>query len=234
LGKKIPRSIQEKTIKKWLEGKPRDLVARELKIGAGSVTGIIQACRRKDREFDLLRVVALQLRELGITLESLAPLLRFRQLLTAEYSETGKIIEEEEEEIDSLMEALCVFCFNGKKTVPEFANLVHGLYLIANKFGIALYDLPAYVSNLESRATAIRKEIDLLRTKRVRLLREYEITTGVIKDIVSHGPYVVGAYFDIKAQKSEIENERNVLKIELKNLKVRIRSLEIEMAKKGH
>jgi intergrase/recombinase len=76
MGKRIPQSIQEKVISRWLDGKSRDVVARELRISGGSVSSIIQSRRRKDRQFDLLRVVAVQLRQRGLTVEEFAPLIR--------------------------------------------------------------------------------------------------------------------------------------------------------------
>jgi hypothetical protein len=234
LGKKIPRSIQEEAIAKWLEGKSRDLIARELKISGGSVSSIIHECRRKDRQFDLLRVVAMKLRELEINVESFSTLVRFRQLITLEYSDGSKSIEvEEEEQIDKLIEALCVYCFNQRKTVPEFGNLVQSLFAIADKFGIILDDLPTYVGNLAGKATAIRKDLDLLRTKKEGLLQDYEVVIDVINDIICNGPYMLGAYQDMKTRLQESENEKNEYKTELKYLRMEIKAREIETARKS-
>jgi len=233
MGKRIPKSIQEKAIAKWLEGKPRDLIARELRISGGSVTGIIKGRRKKERQFDLLRVVAVRLRDIGVDVESFAHLLRLRELIELEYSDCGKSIEEKEEAIESLMETLSVFCFNQKCTVPEFGNMVHTIYHAADKFGIALYDLPTYVSELAGMATAIEKEIDLLRNKEERLLKHYQITRDVIKDILGRGPYMLGAYYDMKARLQEAINERNQYKTEIFNLKIELKAREIEMARKA-
>jgi hypothetical protein len=232
LGRKIPRSIQEKVISKWLEGKPRDLVARELKISGGSVTSIIQGRRRKDRQFDLLRVVAIKLRELGIDIESFSSLVRFRQLIKGEYTDSGKPIEVEEEEVDSLIEAFCVFCFNRNMTVPRFGNMVLTLCQMADKFVLALYDLPMYVTSLEKTANAMIKELVSLKMQKARLLRDYEITTDVIDDILSNGPYMLGAYQVMKVRLREMEKERNEYKIQLKYAKMEIRAREIERARK--
>jgi transcriptional regulator with XRE-family HTH domain len=233
MSRRIPQSIQEKVIGKWLEGKSRDQIARELKISSGSVSSIIQGRRRKNGEFDLLRVVAVILRQLGIDVQSFAPLIRVRQLLELEYSDSGKLTEVEEETIDSLLEALIVFCFRGKKTVAEFGALVHSLFHIADEFGIALSNLPTYVNNLAAKATVIRKEIDLLCTKKERLLKDYEVTNDVINDILSNGPYMLGAHLDMKTRVREIENEREKYRNELKNLKMMIRAQEIEAARKA-
>src|ERR687898_406160 len=152
MGRRIPRSTKEKVISRWLRGKLRDLIARELKLSTGSVTTIIQEHRRKDLQFDLLRVVALQLREQDITVES----------------------------IDPLMEALRVFCFNRKTTVPDFGNQVYVLCQTANKFVVALEDMPAYVINLEKTANAMINKLESLKVQKTRLLSDYEITSDVI------------------------------------------------------
>ena len=232
MGKKIPKSIQEKVLKKWLEGKTRDLIARELKISGGTVTSIVQQRRREDREFDLMRIVAVQLRRLGITVESFAPLIRCRQLIKAEYSDRSKSVEELEENIDALIEALCVFCFRQKKTVPEFGNMVQSIYHAADKYEIELSDLPTYINELNDRADAIRKEIDILKSKEERLLKHYRITADVIKDIISHGPYILGAYYDMKASEQEAKEEKRHYKDRLLSLQFEIKARKIKAAKK--
>jgi hypothetical protein len=233
MGKRIPRSIQEKVISKWLDGKSRDVVARELRISGGSVSSIIQGRRRKDRQFDLLRVVTVQLKQRGLTVEEFAPLIRCRELIKPEYSESGKTIDEEEEEVESLMEALCIFCFNRKETVPEFGNLVHGLYRIADKLGIALYDLHTYVNSLADRAAALRTKVDLLQTKEKRFLKHYMITVGTVKEIISRGPYMLGAYFDMKARAQMSDNEKIRYKDQLLSLQFEIKARKIKAAKKS-
>jgi hypothetical protein len=233
MGSRIPKSIQEKAISKWLEGKPRDVVARECKISGGSVTGIIQARWRKDREFDLLRVVAVQLRERGLTIEEFAPLLRCRELIKREHADGSKPIEVEEGEVETLMEALCVFCFNRKETVPEFGNLVHGLYQIGDKLGIALPDLAAYVNRLVDRAVVLRTKVDLLQTKERRFLNHYMITMDTVKEIISRGPYMLGAYYDMKARAQMSDNEKIRYKDQLLSLQIEIKARKIKSARKN-
>jgi hypothetical protein len=232
MGSRIPKSIQEKVIRKWLEGKTRDEIAQECKISAGSVSGIVQGRRRKNREFDLMRVVAVELWRLGITVESFAPLIRCRQLIKSEYSDSSKGVEEEEQNIDALIEALCVFCFRQKKTVPEFGNMVQILYNAADKYGIVLSDLPAYVNELNDRANGIGKKIDILKSKEERLLKHYRMTDDVIKDIIGRGPYMLGAYYDMKAREQEAKEEKRHYKDRLLSLQIEIKARKIKAAKR--
>jgi hypothetical protein len=208
MGKRIPRSIQEKVIKKWLEGKIRDVIAQELNISGGSVTSIIQSRRSKDREFDLLRVTALQIRERKISVESLALFIRLRELIKTKYVDSGVHTLESEMVIDSLVEDLVVFCFIRHMTVPEFGNRVDILNRIADELGIPTIWLPDYARLLASYIRIMREEINLLITKKKSLLKKFRLTTAVINDIGSHSRYLLGAYYGLKARLREIETER--------------------------
>ncbi|MGH9913305.1 MAG: hypothetical protein ACRD4W_12740, partial [Nitrososphaeraceae archaeon] len=228
------KSIQEKAIAKWLEGKTRDQIARELKISGGSVSAIIKGRRRKDREFDLLRVVAVQLRERNTDVESFSLFIRLRALLKSEYLDSNKSIEEaEEERIDSTMESLIVFCFIRKMSVQEFGTQVHSLYHAADKFGVALHDLPAYVDQLAGKASMIMRDIDLLSSKKERLLKEYEVIKDVIADIQDSGPHLLEGYQKIKARLRDVEDECNRYKTENTNLKIKIEAPKIRRRRKA-
>jgi hypothetical protein len=83
MGAKIPREIRLQVIRKWLEGLSRDLIAHQLHIGAGTVSGIINEFRRENFA-DLLREVALNLKERGLDIQSFAPLVRLKHVLEEE------------------------------------------------------------------------------------------------------------------------------------------------------
>ena len=70
MGSKIPKPIKLEVIRKWLEGKSRNNIAKEVGIGAGTVSGIIEEFRQNDPEFDLLRETAVKLKNQGINIES--------------------------------------------------------------------------------------------------------------------------------------------------------------------
>ena len=81
MGSKIPREIRLEAIRKWLEGKARDQIAHELEVGAGTVSEIVKEYRRGDLDADLLREVALSLKNSGLDIQSFAPLVRLREVL---------------------------------------------------------------------------------------------------------------------------------------------------------
>ncbi len=81
MGSKIPRPVRLEVIRKWLQGQRRDQIANEIGIGAGTVSGIVKEYRKDDPEFDLLREVALNLKNRGMSIESFAALIRLREVL---------------------------------------------------------------------------------------------------------------------------------------------------------
>ena len=65
MGRKIPDHIRLKVLIAWLEGVPRQQIARDNQIGTGTVSEIIKAIKEKDSDarIDVLRVTALILEE---------------------------------------------------------------------------------------------------------------------------------------------------------------------------
>jgi len=174
-----------------------------------------------------LRVVAVQLRERNTDVESFSLFIRLRALLKSQYSDSSKSIEEvEEESIDSMMESLIVFCFIRKMSVQGFGTLVHSLYHAADKFGIALHDLPAYVDQLAGKAI-------MLSSKKERLLKVYEVIKDIISDIRDSDLHILKGYQKLKARLRNVEDERNMYKTELTNLKIKIEAPKIRRRRKA-
>jgi hypothetical protein len=76
MGGKIPRKV-----KQWLYGLTRQQIAKQLSIGTGSVTGIIQEVRQAEDGFndiELLREVAVSLRRDGLDVSQVAFARRLR------------------------------------------------------------------------------------------------------------------------------------------------------------
>ena len=80
MGAKIPKEIRLEAIRKWLQGRSRDQIASEVRIGAGTVSAIIKEYRSGDFDADLLREVALDLKNRGLNIERFAPLVRLGEV----------------------------------------------------------------------------------------------------------------------------------------------------------
>jgi hypothetical protein len=89
MGGKIPRPIRIQVIRAWLEGKSRDKIAQELEISTGVVSNIIQDFRKDDPQFDLLKEVAVKIKNQNMDVESFAPLVRIYEVLREKELLTG-------------------------------------------------------------------------------------------------------------------------------------------------
>src|SRR5437868_1478974 len=158
MGSKIPKPIKLEVIRKWLEGKSRNNIAKEVGIGAGTVSGIIQEFRQNDPEFDLLREAAVKLKNQGINIESFASLVRLREILNQiEGIDHDQAVDEK---IESLIVSLEVFCFKQNLSIKEFVNLVHNISWKAEILGVPLEKLPGHVKQLENNLHVLTKQIE--------------------------------------------------------------------------
>lgn len=173
------------------------------------------------------------MRQRGLTVEDFAPLLRCRELIKGKYSDSGKSIEMEEEEIDSLIETLSVFCFNKNMTVPEFGNEVLGCSHTAEEIGVPLCDLPVHISNLKKEAISIQAEVNLLSAKKEQLLKYYKISESQLNEISSYSPYLPEVHSRLKEENRELKEELMKCRIKIKNAEFYKRAEEIKSERKS-
>lgn len=83
-------------------------MAEELQISTGAVSGIIKDFGKDDPQFDLLREVAVKIKDQGIDVQSFAPLVRVYEVLREKGLLTGITGKESLELMQSRMEAIIV------------------------------------------------------------------------------------------------------------------------------
>jgi transcriptional regulator with XRE-family HTH domain len=194
MGGKIPRPIRVQVIRAWLDGKSRDKIAEELQISTGAVSGVIEDFRRDDPEFDLLREVAVKIKNLNMDVESFAPLVRVYEVLREKGLLTGITGQESLELMQNRLEALIVdlevFCFKGELSIEDFVSLITNMYNTADKLGISLDRFPAHITELKDRIDALRNEIDQIETKKQDALRDYEMTLESLQEYNANKPFI--------------------------------------------
>lgn len=165
MGTKIPREIRLEVVRKWLQGMLRDAIAHDIGIGAGTVSSIIKDYRTSDSNADLLREVALNLKNRGLDIQTFAPLVRLREVLKdmewlldvrprqekleerEENKDDYEIDQESEKKLESLITSLEVFCFKQNLSVKQFFDSIYSMYLTAEKFDIPLRTFQVILKN---------------------------------------------------------------------------------------
>ena len=133
MGGRIPEQIRRDVIRKWLLGLKRDGIAKETNIGKGTVSEIISQYSSKDSEVDLIRQVALAIRDLQTDVFAFSQALRLKNIL----NEVGL---KEEEKIESLVTIAEIHCFKHGFDLQEFFDIVEEVASYSNKLGIPVED----------------------------------------------------------------------------------------------
>jgi hypothetical protein len=136
MGGTIPRTIREKVIGQWIQGLPREEIAKENGIGVGTVTAIINDAKNQKeyRDIDLLRHVSTTLREESLELYHLGFAIRLK-----------KIMEENDisdEQLENLALDFAVCCFKQKLSPSKFFESGYEAMYLAEKFGISVDKIP--------------------------------------------------------------------------------------------
>ncbi len=194
MGGKIPRPIRVQAIRSWLEGKSRDKIAEEIGISTGAVSSITKDFRRDDPQFDLLREVAVKIKNQNMDIQSFASLVRVYEVLREKELLTGIIGQESLELMQNRMEALIValevFCFKGELSIEDFVSLITNMYNTAYKLGIPLDRFPAYITELKDRIDALRKEIDQIEAKKQDALKDCNMTLELLQEYNANKPFI--------------------------------------------
>ena len=229
MGSKIPREIRLQAIRKWLEGKTRDQIAHELEIGSGTVSEIVKEYRRGDLDADLLREVALNLKDRRLDIQSFAPLVRLREVLEQKEwlqgVRPGQQQEEEndddndidrfvEKKMESFIVTIEVFCFKHNLPLRQFFDLVYNLYLAAEEFDIPLESFPSHIEELKARIENLLEQIRYFESEKQIALERSQTTERLLEEFNRSRPM-----FDenqkLKQKLEQVEKERDKYKMEL-------------------
>jgi DNA repair exonuclease SbcCD ATPase subunit len=222
MGGKVPRPIRLQVIRSWLEGKSRDKIAEELEISTGAVSSIIKDFRRDDPQFDLLREVAVKIKNLNMDIQSFAPLIRVYEVLREKELLTGitgqESLELTQNRMEALIVALEVFCFKGELSIEDFVSLITNMYSTADKLRIPLDRFPIYITELKDRIDALKKEMDQIEAKKQDALKDCNMTLELLQEYNASKPFIQyirkvkqqleDAQEEIRKGKEELENER--------------------------
>jgi hypothetical protein len=227
MGARIPREIRLEVIRKWLEGKTRDQIANELEIGAGTVSEIIKEYRSRDFDADLLREIALNLKNRGLDIQSFAPLVRLREVLEQkgwfegvrpgsgeEDNDESEIDSVVEKKMESLIETLEVFCFKRNLPLMELFDCIHSMYLTVEKLGIPLEDFLIYIEELKTRIESLSEQIRYWESEKQAAFEKCQTTEKLLEEFQLSRP-MFNANQRLKQELEQVTKDRDKYKIEL-------------------
>ena len=219
MGTKTPPPIKKEVIRLWLKGSPRDQIAREIGIGAGTVSSIIKESKQNDPDFDLLREIAFIIKNNGLSLDFVASSIRLKKIL----EENGL----HEEQIEMFIEKIEVHCFKRGLNVDEFTNLVNKLSDISDNLDVAINSLPEYISQKKKILDEIIQKVVDLETEKENLLEENKLTMDILLDYKKNRP-VAEKLVVTQRELEKITRERDNLERETTTRAWKLHKLEQE------
>jgi hypothetical protein len=118
----------------WLQGTPRNKIAENNGIGAGTVTAIHQQARSKDiPDIDLLRETALMLRKEGLDVNHFASSVRLKKVLDR--------IGLPEEKLELLLDDISVHSLHLEIDEKEFLSKMDEILQVAYDLDIPISDV---------------------------------------------------------------------------------------------
>ncbi len=193
---KIPKSLRERVIKQWLQAMSRDQIAKHNDIGAGTVSSIIKDSKQEFPDIDLLREVALVIKNDDLDLSVLANSIRLKKKM----DDMGL----NEDQIESLIENSNIHCFKRGLTGEEFINTINKIVVLSQKLRMPVDELPNHIIQLELELEQVEREIEDVNMKKAIVLQKYNITMDDLEEFKRDKPLIDR----IKQLEKELEREK--------------------------
>jgi hypothetical protein len=207
MGGRIPEQIRRDVIRKWLLGMKRDGIAKETNIGKGTVSEIISQYSPKDSEVDLIRQVALAIRDLQTDVFSYSQALRLKNVL----NEVGL---KEEGKIESLISVAEIHCYRRSLDLQEFFDIVEEVASYSNELGIPLEDLPGHIKQERKSLEKLNSQIKDARTNLSAVLQNNNVTLRDLENYKNDKP-VMERLVGTQEELADVAIERDRLREQL-------------------
>ena len=164
MGKRIPKAIKNKVLDQWLYGLPTNMIAASNGIGYGSVFRIIESFKSKIPDSDVLRAVAVKIRQEDLSLNDVASGIRIKNFLDQMGSS--------EIQMERLLAEIDIHSFKTNQTFSDFVNQIHEIHRFASGLGISIHQVPDYVEDKKKELRGLQIELD--KTKSLILEKRFE------------------------------------------------------------
>lgn len=149
---RIPPSIKLKVINMWLKAMSRDEIAHSVNIGYGSVSRILDNIRSTDiPDLDLLRSVALKIKNEGLTLNDVADAIKISNFL--------KKLGSSEEELEKLLLEMEVYGYKNAQGFHETVQIYEKIKEFEINFDISIDEIPEFLEEKKEELYKLENEI---------------------------------------------------------------------------
>lgn len=202
MGRKIPEPIRREVLRKWLEGKSRNLNAKECDIGTGTVSEIIKEYQQKDADLELLRQVAVHLRHQGTKIQVFSKAVRLKAIL----DERGL----DEDQIESLIVNAETHCFRRKIEPQQFFNNIDEICTYSNNAGRKLSDLPLLIKQQQNHLQQLNNQVKEAGIKTSQAFQYYDATLQELENYRKDKP-LRERIFQLELELKTVKEEKHHL-----------------------
>ncbi|WP_458719127.1 hypothetical protein [Candidatus Nitrosocosmicus sp. R] len=156
MGKRIPNEIKSKVLYQLLFGLPINTIAICNGIGYGSVFRIMQLFKSKIPDLDVLRAVAVKIKQEGLILNDVASGIRIKNFLEQMGSS--------EREMERLLTEIDIHCFKTNQTFSSFVKEIHEIHRFARGLGISIHQVYDYVEDKKKELRTLQIELDNIKS----------------------------------------------------------------------
>jgi hypothetical protein len=165
LAKRIPSEIKNKVLEELLFGIPIDMIATCNGIGYGSVFRIIESSKSKIPDIDVLRAVAVMIKQEGLSLNDVASGIRIKNFL--EQMGSSEI------EMERLLTEIDIHCFKTNQSFSDFVKKVHEIHRFALGLRISIHQVYDYVEQKKKEFQTLQIELDKMKSLILKKKIEY-------------------------------------------------------------
>lgn len=164
MAKRIPSEIKNKVLDSWLFGIPINMIATCNGIGYGSVYRIIESFKSKIPDIDVLRAVAVMIKQQGLSLNDVASGIRIKNFLEQMGSEI---------KMERLLTEIEIHSFKTNQSFSDFVKEIHEIHRFASGLGISIHQVHDYVEDKKKELRTLQFELDKMKSLILRKKIEY-------------------------------------------------------------
>jgi hypothetical protein len=128
-----------------------------------------------------------------------------------------------EDQIESFIENIIIYCFKHGLTDEEFLNIVNKVFALSENLGMPLDQLPNYIMQQQLEVEQVREETKDVKLKEHQVLQHYNVTMNDLEKYRRNKPLVE----TIKSQQNKLEKaeiridtlEKELLNGQMKNFR---------------